>query len=132
MVQLRFLSGRQAGQVVKVEHFPWSLGRSNASDLQLAEAGIWDQHLEIHLRESEGFVASLKTSALGTLNGQAFESARLRNGDMIELGANKLQFWLSETQLRDWRWRERATWCALALLCLAQVGLIYWLSVNAL
>ena len=130
MVQLRFVTGKQTGQTVAVDHFPWFIGRSASSDLRLEEAGIWDRHLEIHWREPEGFLARLIPPALGTLNGQSFQSARLHNGDLIALGAVKFQFWLSETQLRDWRWRERFTWCALILLCLVQVLLIYWLSLD--
>jgi hypothetical protein len=52
----------------------------------------------------------------------------LRNGDLLEMGALKVRFWLSESKQSSMRFREWATWAALALLTLGQIALIYWLS----
>jgi hypothetical protein len=51
----------------------------------------------------------------------------LRNGDTIDIGSLRLQFWLSETRQADLRLREGFTWAAIAAISLGQVGLIYWL-----
>jgi len=51
----------------------------------------------------------------------------LRNGDLIEVGPLKIQFWLSETRQRSLRTREFFTWFALAALCAGQIVLIYGL-----
>ena len=50
-----------------------------------------------------------------------------RNGDLIELGAVKIQFWIAKAEQIRLRWREWLTWLALILLTAAQVALIYWL-----
>jgi hypothetical protein len=128
MVQLRLLSGSQANRLFVTRHFPCRIGRSGSADLQLEEEGIWDQHLEIWLRPQAGLVLALQPGALGTVNGQPFQTQVLHNGDLIEVGAVKLQFWLSETRFSNWLWREGLTWFFLGLLCLVEVGLVYWLS----
>jgi hypothetical protein len=51
----------------------------------------------------------------------------LRNGDSIDIGSLKLQFWLSDTRQFGLRFREGLTWAALGFISLGQVGLIYWL-----
>ena len=128
MVQLRVLSGTAAARAFVARHFPCRIGRSHTADLQLEAEGVWDQHLEIWLKPQQGLVLALQPGALGTVNGDPFQTRVLRNGDWIEIGAVKLQFFLSETPFRNWVWRERLTWVFFGLLCLGQISLFYWLS----
>ena len=58
---------------------------------------------------------------------QPVSRAVLRNGDTIDLGGARLQFWLSDTTQRGLRFREWLTWAGIAAVTLAQVALIYWL-----
>jgi hypothetical protein len=51
----------------------------------------------------------------------------LRNGDLIEIGSVKLQFFLSETRQKGLRFRETLKWAAIAIISLGQIALIYWL-----
>jgi pSer/pThr/pTyr-binding forkhead associated (FHA) protein len=127
VIQLKILNGKQAGTEWVTRRFPVRIGRAPDAALSLEEDGIWDQHLEISLRPTEGFVLSAEPGALACLNSQPVQQAALRNGDLIELGAVKMQFGLSPTRHRSLRARELLTWIALALLCLGQVALIYWL-----
>jgi pSer/pThr/pTyr-binding forkhead associated (FHA) protein len=128
MVQFRFLSGKMAGRTLKVSHFPWRIGRSPQVDCQLEDAGVWDRHAEVTLSPGAVFQVELQTGATGSLNGQSFQTAALRNGDTLDFGAAKIQFWLSETTPRDWRWRERLFWAFLSSIAVFQVFLIYCLS----
>jgi hypothetical protein len=65
---------------------------------------------------------------LARINGEQMDqSTALRNGDVIELGSLRMQFWLGEPRQRGLRLREGLTWLAIALICLGQIGLIYWL-----
>ena len=75
----------------------------------------------------QGIVLTAQPNALATVNGQPVQRAVLRNGDAIEIGSLKLQFWLSETRQRGLRFREGLTWAGIAAISLGQVGLIYWL-----
>lgn len=128
MIQLRVLNGKKAGQSILVHRFPCSVGRAPNRTLPLTEEGVWDHHFDIALNEHEGFLFLLQTNALALINGESCSRKVLRNGDMIEAGSARLQFWLSETRQLSQRWREWATWLFIALLCLTQIALIYWLS----
>ena len=127
MVQLKVLSGKKAGTAWVARHFPVRIGRSAGADLQVEEGGVWEQHLQLDFNPAEGIVLSTQPDALATVNGQAVHQTILRNGDTIDIGSLRLQFWLSETRQADLRLREGFTWAAIAAISLGQVGLIYWL-----
>ncbi len=127
MVQLKILSGTNTGTEHVARRFPCLIGRASSADCRLPDAGVWDQHLELSLNYPTGFILRLQPNALATVNGQPFEEIILRNGDLIEIGAVKIQFWLGEVRQTSLAWREWATWLALAALCAAQLALIYWL-----
>jgi pSer/pThr/pTyr-binding forkhead associated (FHA) protein len=127
MVQFKILSGKKAGSSSDVRHFPARIGRSANSDLQLEEPGVWDEHLKISLESAEGFVVETHASALAGINGQPIQRAPLRNGDVIEIGSVKLQFWLSEARQRGQTLREAFVWSVISLVCLGQIALVYWL-----
>jgi pSer/pThr/pTyr-binding forkhead associated (FHA) protein len=125
MVQLKVFSGNQAGAVTLARRFPFVVGRNSTADLCLEQDGIWDRHLEFHLQIPDGFLLKAHPCALTSVNGQPVQQAFLRNGDLIEVGPLKIQFWLSETRQRGLRTREFLTWFALAALCAGQIVLIY-------
>ena len=127
MVQLRVLSGKKAGTVWVARRFPVRVGRAAQADLQLEEDGVWDQHLQLDFNPAEGIVLSAQSNALVAVNGQPAQQTILRNGDAIDIGSIKVQFWLSETRQRGLRFREVLTWAGIAAISLGQVALIYWL-----
>ena len=127
MVQFKIFSGKKAGSSWETRHFPIRIGRSAASNLQLEEAGVWDDHLKVSLEATEGFLAETQSNAFASINGQSIQRAALRNGDTIEIGSVKLQFWLSEAQQRGQTFREALVWSVISLVCLAQIALVYWL-----
>ncbi len=128
MVQLIVLSGKKAGTRWVARHFPVHIGRAPANDFQLDDPGVWDEHLELVFRPADGFVLTTQPKALATVNGQPAQNQLLRNGDCIELGSAKLQFWLGEAQQRGLRSREWLVWAAIAAICLGQAALAYWLQ----
>ena len=127
MVQLRILSGKDAGVVAVVRRFPCLIGRCSTADVRLEQAGVWERHLELQLEPKQGVTAAVLPGALGTLNGEKFERKLLRNGDVIELGGGKIQFWLAPTRQRSFALREGLTWISLGVLCAGQILLIYHL-----
>ena len=127
MVQLKVFSGNQARPATLARRFPFVVGRNRTADLCLEQDGIWDRHLEFHLQIPEGFLLKSHPRALTNVNGQPVQEAFLRNGDLIEIGPLKIQFWLSETRQHSLRTREFLTWLALAALCAGQILLIYGL-----
>ena len=66
--------------------------------------------------------------ALTSVNGTGVRETVLRNGDIISIGALRLQFWLAETRQLGLGWREWLTWAGIGLVSLAQVALVYWLK----
>jgi pSer/pThr/pTyr-binding forkhead associated (FHA) protein len=128
MVELRVLTGKQAGAVVVARRFPWRIGRAPDTDLRLEESGVWDHHLELSFKVPDGVGLSRQPDAFATVNGQVFQQTLLRNGDLIELGPVKIRFWLSEPRQLSLRLREGSTWLLLALLLAVQIALVYWLQ----
>ena len=127
MVLFKILSGKKAGTAWVVRHFPVRIGRSVTDDLRLEEDGVWDQHLQVYFNPAEGLVLKTEPNALTRVNGLPVRQTVLRNGDSIDIGSLKLQFWLSDTRQFGLRFREGLTWAALGFISLGQVGLIYWL-----
>ena len=127
MFQLKVLSGKKAGTVWVARRFPVRIGRAAAADLQLEESGVWDQHLKLDLSPEEGIVLSAQPNALATVNGQPAHRIVLRNGDAIDVGSLRMQFWLSEARQAGLSFREGLTWAGIAVVSLGQVGLVYWL-----
>jgi hypothetical protein len=127
MVQLHILSGKMADQQILARHFPFWIGRSETANLRLQEDAVWDRHFRIEFVPPAGFVLTTDANAFVTLNGQQVHHAVLKSGDLIEIGLLKLRFSLSPTRQRHLATREVLTWTSLAVLCLVQIGIIYWL-----
>jgi pSer/pThr/pTyr-binding forkhead associated (FHA) protein len=125
MVRLKVLSGKKAGTAWVARRFPIRIGRSPSADLQSEESGVWDEHLQLDFDPTEGIVLSAQPNALVAVNGQPVHQAVLRNGDSIDIGSLKLQFWLADTRQTDLRLREGFTWAAIAAISIGQVVLIY-------
>jgi pSer/pThr/pTyr-binding forkhead associated (FHA) protein len=127
MIQLNLLSGKMAGAFWVARRFPVRIGRSARSDLQLEEEGVWEQHLQIEFKPREGFILRTLPNALAAVNGQPIQETLLRNGDTVEVGSVKLRFWLGESRQAGLQYREWLTWLGIGAVCLAQIGIIYWL-----
>jgi pSer/pThr/pTyr-binding forkhead associated (FHA) protein len=125
VIQLKILSGKKAGTAWVARRFPVRIGRSASSDLRLEESGVWDQHLRLDFDPASGLILTVQPQALAMVNGQLVEQALLRNGDIIDVGSLKMEFWLSETRQAGLRFREGLTWVAIAAISLGQVALIY-------
>lgn len=127
MIQLNIISGKKAGTQAVARHFPFGIGRAPENDLQLEDDGIWDHHLVLEFRKSEGFALTVDPHAISTVNGENVQTRILRNGDQITLGSARLQFWLAPARQRGLRFREGFVWALIVLVTLGQLGLIYWL-----
>jgi pSer/pThr/pTyr-binding forkhead associated (FHA) protein len=127
VIQFKILSGKKAGTACVARRFPVRIGRGPNADLQLEEDGVWDNHLRLDLSPAEGVILRTQTEGPARVNGKPVDHVALRNGDTIEIGSVRLQFWLGETQQGALRIREWLTWVLIGLISLAQIGLIYWL-----
>jgi hypothetical protein len=123
MVQFKILSGKKAGTTWMPRRFPARIGRASGCDLQLEEHGVWNEHFQIDIHPAAGIVLETQPDALVTANGQPVQRAVLHNGDLVEIGSLKLQFWLSEAEqggLRSSAWLVSGI---IAGVCIAQAVL---------
>ncbi len=127
MLQFKILSGKQAGTSWVARRFPVQVGRGPGADLRLEEDGLWDHHARLDFQPEQGVILRTQGEALATVNDLPVQQAVLRNGDLVELGSLKLQFWLSETRQGGLALRDALTWGAVALAILLQISLLYWL-----
>ena len=127
MVQFKILSGKKAGGSWEARRFPVRIGRAVTADLQLDEPGIWDNHLQLQFDPAQGIVLRVQPEAWVLVNGQRLEHGLLRNGDTVEIGALRLQFWLGPTRQGNLSLREGFSWSTIVAVSMAQVALIYWL-----
>lgn len=125
MIQLHILSGQPAGDTQVVRRFPFRIGRAPENDLCLEAPGVWDRHLTLEFKKSEGFLLHTAPDAFAAINEQPLASARLRNGDIISFGSAKIQFWLAAPRQRRLVFREASVWALLAAVTAFQFFLIY-------
>jgi pSer/pThr/pTyr-binding forkhead associated (FHA) protein len=125
MFQLKILSGKMAGHLMVARRFPFLIGRQANADLILEEPGVWERHARIEFISGEGFRMNADGTALVIINGTAQTSALLRNGDVLELGGVKLQFWLNDPRQSNLRLHAALVWGGIALFLLAQAALIW-------
>ena len=125
MIQLNILSGKTAGRPWVARRFPVRLGRAADCDLQLEGDGVWDQHVELRFDRAEGFRLNAQPDALVSVNGHSVRSARLRNGDTIQVGSVRIQFWLTGPQPRSLRTREWSVWVLITVISLIELALAF-------
>ena len=125
MFQLKILSGKMAGHITVARRFPFQIGRHATADLTLEEPGVWERHAQIEFIPGEGFRMNADGTALVIINGTAQTSALLRNGDVLDLGGVKLQFWLKDPRQSDQRLHAALVWGGIAAFLLGQAALIW-------
>jgi pSer/pThr/pTyr-binding forkhead associated (FHA) protein len=129
MVQLNILSGEYEQQFVKSNTFPIRIGRGENCQLQLVDTGIWENHLELNLNEEQHFTIRTASDATAMVNGKPLKGVQLlRNGDLIEIGLVKIQFWLGTVQQKNLGMREAAVWALLLAVTMAEIYLLFWLG----
>jgi pSer/pThr/pTyr-binding forkhead associated (FHA) protein len=124
MIQFKILSGKQAGHIVVARRFPFQLGRATTADLSLSEPGVWERHASLRCLPDEGFSLDAEGDALVVVNGATVKNVILRNGDVVDLGGAKIQFWLSDVRSRNQRLRAGLVWAGLLLFLCFQLALI--------
>jgi hypothetical protein len=107
--------------------FPVRVGRAPECELKLEDAGVWEQHLVLEFKPAMGFSLKSEPNALVRVNDLPVSEALLRNGDTIELGAVRIQFWLGAVRQTTLRLREALSWGVILAAIAGQVYILYWL-----
>ena len=116
-----------AGASWLARRFPVRVGRAPDCDLKLEDAGVWEQHLVLEFKPAHGFSLKSEPNALVRVNDQPVSEALLRNGDTIELGAVRIQFWLGAVRQTTLGLREAFSWGVILAAIAGQLYLLYWL-----
>jgi pSer/pThr/pTyr-binding forkhead associated (FHA) protein len=124
MIQFNILSGKQAGHVAVARRFPFQIGRAADADLSLTEPGVWERHATLERLPAEGFQLNAEGDALVVVNGATVQHVILRNGDVVDLGGAKLQFWLTDVRARNQHLRAALVWTGIFLFLCFQLALI--------
>ena len=127
MVQLKVLSGKKAGLSLATRDFPVRIGRAADCDLRLEDAGVWEQHFCLHFKPAEGFLLKSEPNALVQVNGLPVSETLLRNGDTLDIGAARIQFWLGSVRQSSPGLREALSWALILAAVICQIWMLYWL-----
>lgn len=127
-IRLERVDGTAAGNPIEACRFPFTLGKAKSCDLQIVAKGVWDTHLILDNAGEKGITATPISDALIMINGVSQgKTVRLKDGDLLGLGAAKLRFWLAPLCQTDRSVFDALIWIALLLFGLGQVAAIAWL-----
>lgn len=127
--QLQQLTGEARRFLVNTSSFPVRIGRGEDCQVQLAGEGIWERHVELRLNKSWELMVQPAGEATIMVNGEPLTGPQLlRNGDVIELGLEKIQFNLGAVRQKRLGLREAMAWVLLVALTVAQAALLVWLG----
>jgi pSer/pThr/pTyr-binding forkhead associated (FHA) protein len=114
------------GAVTPVPRYPFRIGRASGDQLRIQEPGVWESHCTLEWRGAEGIHLIGNAQAITSVNGQTVTEIRVRNGDLVELGAARLLLSVRPVPQRSFRVLEILVWLTLAGVGLTQVFLMLW------
>ncbi len=94
-------------------------------DLRIEDDGVWDDHCQLSLDQQSGFHIAAQPGVLLAVNQTAVQSVRLRNSDIITVGAAQISFRLTPTRQKSLRLREWFVWALLLAVTAGQLALIF-------
>ena len=96
--------------------------------MRLEDDGVWERHASIALTASGFFNLIARPEAMVCVDGVRVTEARIKEGDVIDLGAVKMVFHLSPAHQRGLALREWILWTVLFALLLGELLLMFWLG----
>lgn len=124
MVRLEVSAARQRPVAHQVDEFPCVVGRAVGCAVRVEAAGVWERHAEITLTTDAGFQIRALGEGSMRLNGEGVRSARVRNGDRVDLGGLSLRFWLSPVRARSHRTGDAIFWSLFAGMLTAMLVML--------
>lgn len=104
------LDGPREGERISITALPASLGSAPDKDVVLRGMGVAEAHARLVLRQGALFLEDLDAGGMTRVNGSLVRSAKLQNGDIIEVGENRLllQLDLSAEGAAEQNWAGEA------------------------
>ena len=88
--RLIILSGPLKGQRVTLEKTPLLVGRDADCSLRLEDESVGGRHAEVEPKGDSFYVRDLGTAGGTRVNDEAVEKAKLKHGDVIQIGGTRL------------------------------------------
>lgn len=89
---------------------------------------MWESHASIELTADGFFRLIALSEGLVCVEGLSVTEARVKNGDIIDIGAAKMVFHLARAQQRGLAIREGFLWLILLTLPIGELLLMFWLG----
>lgn len=101
MFRLTVLEGKRRGQHFDITSYPFVVGNNVEADLRMPDLGVWSNHVAIELEA--GGEPHLKRLGDGvvSVNADPATFLKLRNGDLIAVGAAVFRFSASPASLKN-------------------------------
>ena len=128
MFSLTIVEGRQRGQRVDLNKYPFVIGSNSDAHLKLSEPGVWSNHLVVELADNKGPALRRLGDGTVSLNSDPVEVSVLRNGDLINIGAAVLRFGLSPAKRKPLTFLNSASWTAIIAIVVLEIVLLLLLK----
>ncbi len=130
MFCLTVVEGVEKGRRFDIASFPFVIGKNANAELTLTDAGVWPDHIALELPEGKGPQVSRLGEGTLSLNSEPTESAPLRNGDLMSIGATLLRFGVAPPERKSLLVHNMASWIAVGLIVLLELALILLLKTS--
>ncbi len=121
---LRVLTGLHAGKVVRIGHFPFSVGRGGA-DLNLNDQGVWAEHFRIVLEPDLRLRLICRPEATVRVGDVSMNEWLFKVGETFVCGGVKLSLERENTGQASQRWNERFLWLVLIAILAVEMMLVW-------
>jgi len=127
MFRLSVVEGRQRGRHEDLKRFPFVIGKNPDAQLQLRDPGVWEDHLVVELLAKGGPTARRLGEGVVSVNAEPVDSTKLRNGDLISLGAAVLRFSAVPAPRKALMVQNAAAWFLVGAIALMELALLVFL-----
>lgn len=101
MFRLTVLEGKRRGQHFDISSYPFVIGNNVEADLRMPDLGVWSNHAAIELKAGgEPHIRRLGDGVV-SVNAEPLMFSKLRNGDLIAVGAAVFRFSSSPASLKN-------------------------------
>lgn len=101
MFRLTVLKGKRRGQHFDIPSYPFVVGNNVEADLRMPDLGVWSNHAAIELESGSEPHLNRLGDGVVSVNAEPATFSKLRNGDLIAVGAAVFRFSLSPASLKN-------------------------------
>lgn len=123
------VEGSEKGKRFDIAAFPFVIGNNTNAELTLTDPGVWPDHIALELPSgNKGPQVSRLGEGTLSVNSEPTDSAPLRNGDLLSVGAALLRFGVAPPKRKSLLLHNTASWMAIATIVILELILILFLK----